>query len=213
MKKTNFYAALLLIVAVVFTACAHKKQVASNGYYGNGGNQNSQSVRPTETKVEVDECVTLADAESENPRAYGIGRSYNEKESIIRARQQARVELARMINTASDEAVKEFTKNSDIDLRTTTEVLNRAEFTQFVSEEVANSKTLKTSKYVLSDGTIQYYVCIETNSSVKTFAKKMSQAISQDEMLRQQFEAQEFEKEVEKEFNEYKKKRQKEREQ
>ena len=202
----------MLMVAAALTSCGANKQVAQNGYY-QGQNQNSQSVRPTETKVDVDECIILADADSEKPRAVGIGRSFNEKESLNRARREARLELARMIKTAADEAVKGFSKTSDIDLRTTTEALERASFSQFMSEEVDNSKTIKTSKYVLSDGTIQYYVCIESKSSVNAIAKKMSQAISQDEMLRQQFEAQEFEKEVKEEFNAYKAKRQKEREQ
>lgn len=212
MKKINLFAAVLLMMAAMLTSCGAKKQVSGNGYY-QSQNQNSQSVRPTETKVDVDECIILADADSENPRAVGIGRSFNEKESLNRARREARMELARMIKTAADEAAKGFSKTSDIDLRTTTEALERAGFSQFVSEEVNNSKTIKTSKYVLSDGTIQYYVCIESNSSVMAIAKKMSQAISQDEMLRQQFEAQEFEKEVKDEFNAYKAKRQKEREQ
>ena len=200
--------AVMLMVATVLTSCGAKQKVASNGYYQNQ-NQNSQSARPSATKVEVDECVILQDEDPSKMRAVGIGQSYVEKEALNLARREARNELSRMLQTAVEEAAKGSSKTAQIDQRITSELLDQSEYKQFIAEEINKSKSIKTSKYILSDGTIQIYVCLEMLPTVSEFTKKMSQELSQDEMLRMKFEQLEFEKEMEKGLEEYKANRRK----
>ena len=200
--------AVTLMVAAALTACGAKKQVAQNGYY-QGQSQSQVQNRPTAKKVEVDECILLQDEDPTKMRAVGIAQSYVEREALNNARRDARNELARMLQTAVEEAAKGSSKTSQIDQRVTSELLDQSLYKQFIAEEVNNSKAIKTSKYELSDGTIQIYVCMEMLPTVQEFTKKMSQELSQDEMLRLKFEQLEFEKEMQKSLEEYKENRRK----
>lgn len=208
MKKINLFAAALLMMAGMLTSCGAKKQVAGNGYY-QSQNQNQLQTRPTATKVDVDECVLLQDEDPTKMRAVGIAQSFVEREAINLARRDARNELARMLQTAVEEAAKGSSKSGQIDQRVTSELLDQSQYKQFIAEEIKNSKSIKTSKYILSDGSIQIYVCLEMLPSVQEFTKKMAQELSQDEMLRMKFDQLEFEKEMKNELEEYKANRRK----
>ena len=208
MKKINLFAAALLMMAGMLTSCGAKKQVAGNGYY-QSQNQNQLQTRPTATKVDVDECVLLQDEDPTKMRAVGIAQSFVEREALNLARRDARNELARMLQTAVEEAAKGSSKSGQIDQRVTSELLDQSQYKQFIAEEIKNSKSIKTSKYILSDGSIQIYVCLEMLPSVQEFTKKMAQELSQDEMLRMKFDQLEFEKEMKNELEEYKANRRK----
>jgi acylphosphatase len=114
-----------------------------------------------------------------------------------------------MLQTAVEEAAKGSSKSGQIDQRVTSELLDQSQYKQFIAEEIKNSKSIKTSKYILSDGSIQIYVCLEMLPSVQEFTKKMAQELSQDEMLRMKFDHLEFEKEMKNELEEYKANRRK----
>lgn len=200
--------AVMLLMVTMFCSCGAKKQVASNGYYQDQNSKSSQT-RPTATKVDVDECILLQDEDPSKMRAVGIAQSYVEREALNLARRDARNELARMLQTAVEEAAKGSSKSGQIDQRITSELLDQSEYKQFIAEEVKNSKSIKTSKYELSDGSIQIYVCMEIQPTVSEFTKKMSQELSQDEMLRMKFDQLQFEKEMEKGLEEYKANRRK----
>ena len=90
-------------------------------------------------------------------------------------------------------------------------MLNNRNWTQYIAEEVYRSKTLETTMYDLSDGTVQVYVCIEMGTKqdalVKNIYKKLEPEVSDDEILKMKFNQKQFEEDTKAGLEEYKARR------
>ena len=224
MKKMTFFP-VVLMVATALTACGAKKQVAQNGYYQQQQQQSYQQpqqptnqpqqqpaeVRPTRTKREIEPCVAKALEPAENLRMYATAVSYVEQQSISQALQTAREELAATMRASVEGTLKNWAESANIDQRVTTQMLNNRNWTQYIAEEVYRSKTLETTMYDLSDGTVQVYVCIEMGTKqdalVKNIYKKLEPEVSDDEILKMKFNQKQFEEDTKAGLEEYKARR------
>lgn len=52
--------------------------------------------------------------------------------------------------------------------------------TQFVAEEIKNTRILKTSIYDLADGSIQVYVCLEIRTNKNDFEKNLNNTLDRE---------------------------------
>lgn len=224
MKKMTFFP-VVLMVATALTACGAKKQVAQNGYYQQQPQQApyqqqqptyqqppQQPARPTRTKREVETCIAKAlDPTATNLRMYGTHTSYVEQEALSVAIQNARQELAGVINASVEGVLSQWAQSSGIDQRVTTDLLNGRDYTTYIAEQLSYTPVIETSIYDLSDGKIQAYVCIEMRVSqdnlTNNISKSIQREVSEDETLRQKFDQQQFKEQHKQGLEEYKKQR------
>ncbi len=75
---------------------------------------------------------------------------------------------------------------------------------QFVDEEVKNTRIIKTSIYDRSDGSVQVYVCIEMRNSQKDFEQKLDNTLSREDIIGIQYDRDRFIEKVADGLKEYK---------
>lgn len=200
MKKL-IYLAIIFVAAGMAQSCSATKQATLAHEY--------QQQRPTRTMRTEEPCIALAQEESENLRAYGTATSYVEKTALNEAQRDARNNLAQMIKVAVEGAALDYEKNSQQDLKSTAETLGEEVMKQFVSEEISNTKTIKTSIYDLADGSIQVYVCIEMRTPKEEFNKGVSSTLDSQELIGIQHDRDRFIEKMSEELEQYKQKNQK----
>ncbi len=198
MKKLIYLA--IIFVAAGMASCSATKQAALTQEY--------QQQRPTRTMRTEEPCIALAQEESENLRAYGTATSYVEKTALNEAQRDARNNLAQMIKVAVEGAALDYEKNSQQNLKNTAETLGEEVMKQFVSEEISNTKTIKTSIYDLADGSIQVYVCIEMRAPKEEFNKGLSNILDSSELIGIQHDRDRFIEKMSEELEQYKQKNQ-----
>lgn len=207
LKVVSFF--LSLVAATTFTACGHSKKAleAASTY---SQNQTSSPQRPNRTLRTVEPCIELALAEATHWRAYGTATSYVEKVALNEAERDARNRLATMIKVAVEGAAQDYEQNANQNLRNAAETIGEAVMTQFVAEEIANTRILKHSIYDLSDGTIQVYVCLELRADKAEFEKKLDNTLSRNDIIGIQYDRERLIEKTSSGLEEYKKRRRQE---
>ena len=78
--------------------------------------------------------------------------------------------------------------------------------TQFVAEEISNTRIIKTTMYDLTDGSIQVYVCLEMKMNKDDFDNNLNTTLDRDGLIELQYDRERFIRQMEKELEEYKQK-------
>ena len=78
--------------------------------------------------------------------------------------------------------------------------------TQFVAEEIKNTRILKTSIYDLSDGSIQVYVCLEIQSVKNNFSQNLENVLDREGLIELQYDRDRFVQKMAEGLEDYKKK-------
>lgn len=200
---------LPLAVLTAFTACGHSKKAAqiASAY---SQEQTSAPERPGRTLRAAEPCIELALAESEHLRAYGTATSYVEKVALNEAERDARNRLAVMMKTAVEGAAQDYEQNANQNLRSSAQTISEAVMTQFVAEEIANTRILKHSVYDLSDGAIQVYVCIEMQAGKAELEKKLDHILDRNAVIGIQYDRERFIEKTSGGLEEYKKRQRQE---
>lgn len=209
MKK--IFVMAVTAVAMSFVSCSASKKAVTTDYQQElWQNQQQQSVqqRPARTMRTLDPCIELAQEDSENWRAYGTATSYVEKVALNEAQRDARNQLAQMMKVAVEGAAQDYEMNAQQNLTGSAETLGEAVMTQFVSQEISNTKTIKTSIYDLADGSVQVYVCIEMRTGKEDFNKKLDNTLDRDGIIGIQYDRDRFIQKMSAGLEEYKKKNQ-----
>ena len=134
----------------------------------------------------------MAQAVSENLRAYGTATSYIEKTALNEAERDARNRLATMIKVAVEGAAQDYEQNAAQNQKKSAETIGESVMSQFVAEEIKNTKILKTSIYDLADGSIQVYVCIEMQAGMDAFEEKLKNTLDREEIIGIQYDRDRF---------------------
>ena len=161
--------------------------------------------RPGRTLRTTEQCIELANADSEFMRAYGTATSYVEKTALNEAERDARNRLANMIKVAVEGAAQDHEKNATANTKTTSQSIGEAVMTQYVSEVVKNTRILKTNIYDLTDGSIQVYVCLEMRVSKEEFGKGVSKTLDENGVIKLEHDRERFIEKMQKGLDEYKK--------
>ena len=208
MKK--FYVPAILSGVLLFVACGSTKKMASSDYqYEQWKQQQEQaamSQRPTRTLRTTEPCIELAQADSENIRAFGTATSYVEKAALNEAERDARNRLAAMMKVAVEGAAQDYEQNANQNLKKTAGTIGESVMTQFVAEEIKNTRILKTSIYDLSDGSIQVYVCLEIQSDKNNFSQNLENVLDREGLIELQYDRDRFVLKMAEGLEDYKKK-------
>lgn len=206
MKK---FLVMAITSAVMLASCGTSKKTASTDYqYQQWLAQQQQSAqqRPGRTMRTLEPCIELAQAEAKNLRAYGTATSYVEKTALNEAERDARNRLAAMLKTAVEGAAQDYEQNANKNLTNTAGSLSESVMTQFVAEEISNTRIIKTTMYDLTDGSIQVYVCLEMKMSKDDFDNNLNTTLDRDGLIELQYDRERFIRQMEKELEEYKQK-------
>lgn len=208
MKK--FYVPAILSGAILFVACGSTKKMTSTDYqYEQWKQQQEQaamSQRPARTLRTTEPCIELAQADSGTIRAYGTATSYVEKTALNEAERDARNRLAAMMKVAIEGAAQDYEQNANQNLKKTAGTIGESVMTQFVAEEIKNTRIIKTSIYDLADGSIQVYVCLEIRSDKNDFTQNLENVLDREGLIELQYDRDRFIQKMSEGLEEYKKK-------
>lgn len=159
--------------------------------------------QPKRQKREVDECITLANAQSDIFRAYGEGVSYREGIAMENAEMDAVTRMVQQIQTAVEGARERYRGSASKNMSTADESRVQSLIRQFIAGSVGY-KIIKTNLYDLADGTIQCYVCIEQKIKTEDMAKKLTDTLSDDGVLGIEFNRDRFAASIKEDLEKYK---------
>jgi len=205
MKKVIFIA--IVAGAMAMESCASQKKSVPDYQYQQQQSQQQQQAqsRPTRTMRAVDPCIELANEDCDAWRAYGTATSYVEKVANNEAIRDARNQLAQMMKVAVEGAAQDYEQNAQTNLKSTASTLGESLMTQFVDEEVKNTRIIKTSIYDLADGSVQVYVCVEMRGDKKEFEKKLENVLDREDILATKYDREQFVKKMSQGLEDYKK--------
>lgn len=195
MKKLFLFSATLA-AALLLSSCGSSRQLPQ---------QQAQS-RPGRTLRTVEPCIEMANAESEFLRAYGTASSYVEKTALNEAERDARNRLAAMLKVAVEGAAQDYEMNATQNRTSSAETIGEAVMTQYIAEELQNTRILKTDIYDLTDGSIQVYVCIEMRTSESDLAEKIDNVLEEDNIIGIKYDREKFIEKMKAGLEEYKQK-------
>jgi len=190
---------VMVAAAALLASCGASKQTASTDY--------QYQQRPGRTMRTKEPCIEKAqEANVKNFRAYGTATSYVEKVALNEAERDARNRLAAMLKTAVEGAAQDYAQNANQNIKNTASSLGEAVMTQFIAEEISNTRIIETTIYDLTDGSIQVYVCLEMEMSKDDFSKNLNNTLDRDGLIELQYDRDRFIKQMEKGLEEYKQK-------
>lgn len=199
----------LLLLAPTMIGCGSSQKSAYNDYeyqeWKRQQQQQQQQQRPSRTLRTVEPCIALANAESENLRAYGTATSYVEKVALSEAERDARNRMASMIKVAVEGAAQDYAQNAARNIKSTAGTLGESIMTQYVAQEISNTRVIETSIYDLSDGSVQVYVCIEMRNTTKEFSNKLENELSRDGVIELEYDRERFMQKMSEGLERYKK--------
>lgn len=229
MKKFYIFG-MAMIIALAFASCGSEKKMANNqpqkpSYQQNVRDQFSKDDQKTDqaikndikqptnnptnknnnySEVQLNHCIMKSiDDTAPNLRALGVYVSYDQSNAIKQATAEARTELANSIRVSVEGANKSYAKEVGVNQDVASKRLAQSTYTQYVAEQVANSPRI--DMFIeQADGKYQVYVCVEMKVSKKELTQTFAKTISDDEVLRAEYEAQKFEKEIDEGLDEYK---------
>lgn len=211
MKK--IFVLAVTAAAMSLASCGTSKKTASADYkyeQWKAQQEQQQSVqqRPARTLRTQIESERLAYEDSNKWRAVGTATAYVEKVARNEAARDARNQLAQMMKVAVEGAAQDYEQNAQQNLKSSAEALGEAIMTQFVNQEIENSKPIHTDVFDLADGSVQVYVCIEIVSSKEDFNKKLNNTLDREGIIGIQYDRDRFIKQMSAGLEEYKKKNQ-----
>lgn len=133
-------------------------------------NSKNNNVAPvTRVARSLDPCEELALEECKYFRAAGSGTASNESEARSAAMSDARSQLAQMIRVVVDGSSQDYSRNMDGDKKSA-QSIGEEVMNQFVFQSLESTKPIMWSKYDLSNGKVQIYVCVEMTKDPEEFS-------------------------------------------
>ena len=195
---------MAVTAAALLTSCGSSKNTAINDYQYQKWLSEQNNQQPGRTMRATEPCIELAQADAENLRAYGTAISYDEKTALNEAERDARNRFAAMIRTAVEGAAQDYAQNANKNTQNTAGTLGEAIMTQFVAEEIRNTRIIKTTIYDRTDGSIQVYVCLEMKTTKEDFDKKLNNTLDRNGLIELEYDRDRFIKRIEQGLDEYK---------
>ncbi len=167
------------------------------------GCKSSKTISTKEQKLELDECIKLAEQKPEI-RAWGDDISFNLSDAKAYAETRARATMGRNIQSAIESGIQYFSQEyhqSITDTKESAMIVNTDnDGKQVIGDysktiiDINNTTTIKTNAYRMKDGRYHVYVCIEYKNGISQLAKAITQRISDEDKLKIDFKEEEFRK-------------------
>lgn len=205
---------MAVVVAALFTSCGTTKTATTDYQYEQWKAQQKQEPsyveqRPARTLRQKTECERLAIEDCDKWRALGTATSYVEKIARNEAQRDARNQLAQMMKVAVEGAAQDYEQNAQQNLKNSASALGEAVMSQFVAEEVENTRSICFDVFDLADGSIQVYVCMEIRGTKRDFENRLSNTLEREKLIELQYDRDRFVQKMADGLEEYKKKNQK----
>ncbi len=193
MKK--IFVKAVTAAAMLFVSCGSMKQVVAPDYQQQVAQQSQQPVEqpqyetqhPTRTLRQQLESERLATEDCDQWRALGTATSYVEKVARNEAMRDGRNQLAQMMKVAVEGAAQDYEEGIQKNMKGLTASLGESVMSQFVAEEVANTRALHYDVFDLANGSVQVYVCIEIREVKKEFADKLNSTLEREGLIETQY--------------------------
>ena len=182
MRTTIICLALVASVCALQSSCSGSKQV----YQGQaqGYNRQSQVTAPVvRQKREVEECIKLAEKETDKYRAVGTSISYQEEYAMQNAEANAVTAMVQRMETAVEGARLLYNKTSGSNKKQMSEGSIESIVRQDLKGKCMNYRVIKSNLYDLSDGTVQCYVCIELRDTKDGMLSAVEDALKKNEVI------------------------------
>lgn len=195
MKSLKIFACLSLVLCMLYSCGGSKEAVADK----------------TRTKILLDECQELAQKKPE-VRSWGEAINFSLSSAANYAELQARARFARAISakikTAEENSGLAYRKSSTNTVDGATvrdEGANQNEMQLSIAESVIkNAVVIKTTQYMMPDGSYQVFVCLEYREGVEKLAdeiaKQVKQQVSDEDRMKMQYEFEKFRERIEEEL-------------
>lgn len=164
--------------------------------------------RPARTLRQLVRSEELAIEDCDKWRALGTATSYVEKVARNEAQRDARNQLAQMMKVAVEGAAQDYEMNAQQNLKGSAESLGESVMSQFVAEEVKNTRAIHFDVFDLADGSVQVYVCMEIRGTKKDFEERLSNTLDREGIIGIQYDRDRFVQKMAAGLEEYKKKNQ-----
>ena len=144
--------------------------------------------------------------QSSGIRSFGEATGFVESAVMDHAIMLAQERMAVLLRSAIEVATQNYTRNSNMNLDSSSATLLESVSKRFSVAESKDSKMLKRSVYDLSNGQIQIYVCIESNQSWSQIGGELANELSKEKILGLQFDRDRFAASMKQGLDEYKQK-------
>ena len=198
MKKYGIMMAIAISV-MVLSSCGGSKGVAM------------QDTTPKKVKLALDECQELA-AQKPEQRAWGEGINFSLSSATNAAELQARARFARAIaakiKAAEENSGFSYRQSSTDTQKSATVGDLGAKYNEdqmsIAEETIKNTVIIKTSQYMMQDGSYQVFVCMEYKEGVAKMAEeitnKVKQRVSDEDRMKMEFEFSKFRERMQEEL-------------
>lgn len=193
MKKIYLLLAVLLITGMYSTSCTAKKNL----------NSSKDPEKITRVKEDIDKCEEMSNDISDGKlKAYGSAIDQNRDFARQSAILNARGELAASVKALVTNVFKTYRSTVTSEELTSSQANRNQTIDLMAQEVISNSTVLCSERYALSNGTYEYVVCIGMVVKMEEKAKEV--ILGQDEILKVQFNEQNFRDAYKKELDAYK---------
>lgn len=198
MKKCKILMTIV-ISAMVLSSCGGSKGVAM------------QDTTPKKVKLALDECQELAMQKPEQ-RAWGEGINFSLSSASNAAELQARAKFARAIAAkiiAAEQSSGLTYRQNSTNMKTSESVRDEGaksneDIMSIAEETIKNTVIIKTSQYMMQDGSYQVFVCLEYKEGVAKMAEeitnKVKQRVSDEDRMKMEFEFSKFRERMQEEL-------------
>lgn len=184
---------LSILMALGMVSCRSKKPATTDDYYSNPRANTATLTRKAREESRVEAASRLSD--NGKLRAFGQANDFNLNDARRDAIRAAQTELAMQIENAIAITTQEFRKKSNINTKKLSErQLNEIIETNVV-QVVKNTHVVDFQAYDVTDGTIDYEVCIEMSANLNDVLGTIGDQLSHDEVLAIDYDKQQFIKE------------------
>jgi len=192
MKKFLLFSAVTALM-LALTSCGSKKVAQADEYYDN---PKQRTVRPTRV-AQQESRVEAAAKQYVNGklRAFASSKDYDKTDARRDAIRSAQVELAMLIENGISQTVKEFRKKATANKKMMTEKEIEDHVESFVIQVIQNTRVVDSQAYDVSDGTVEYEVCVEIPSPVDNVIGEIGDNLSREGVLAVDYDKHQFIKE------------------
>ncbi len=191
--RKSFLFVVATVMMLVMASCSSKKTAMADQYYDHPKGRTTQPTRVAQEKSHVENSAEQY--QNGRLRAFASVKDFDKSDARRDAIRSAQVELAMLIENAISQTVKEFRKKSTVNMKMLSEKTIEDHIESFVVQVIRNSRVVDSQAYNLSDGTVEYEVCVEIPSPVDNLIDEIGDNLSREGVLAVDYDKQEFIKE------------------
>lgn len=201
--KKNILVMAFGMAAMLVTSCGGgtTKSVVDNSYYNNPQpyqRQTQPQAKPTlpERVAEIKAShVEKAASEVKNGcfRGYGLANDYDQGDARKDALRYAQTEIAELLERAIEGTTDEFRKKGNsLSGKKFNEKKLEEHIQTSIAEVIRNCRVVDYQAYKLSDGTIDYEICVEMSKPAEKVVEEVYDGIKREEIFEIDFDRDEY---------------------